>query len=109
MSAPRDVLQVDGTARAAPSRVKLDELEGWIAELRGRVARGELDDLGPIPLDGAAVLGSVTFVRIMLADLDHYDVLPPALRHDLLVEARRRTLLGEFARLREHIDSAGPG
>ena len=83
--------------------MELDELDGWIAELRGRVARGELDDLGPIPLDGAAVLGTGTLVRIMLADLDHYHILPPALRHDLLIEARRRTLLREFARLREQI------
>jgi hypothetical protein len=83
--------------------VEHDDLDGWIAELRGRVARGELDDVGPIPVDGAAVLGPAVIVRIMLADLDHYDDLPPEQRHDLLVEARRRMLLRDIARLREHI------
>ena len=88
---------------ARPRCVERSELDAWISDLRGRVARGELDGLGTIPLDGAAVLGTATVVRIMLADLDHYDDLPPEQRHDLLVEARRRMLLRDIARLREHI------
>ena len=79
------------------------ELDGWISGLRSRVARGELDGLGRIPLDGTAVLGVATVVRIMLADLDHFDDLPPEQRQDLLVEARRRLLLRDFRRLREQI------
>ena len=80
-----------------------DELNEWIVELRVRVSRGELDGVGPIPADGAAVLGTALLVRVMLADLDHYDDLPAEHREDLLVEARRRTLLRDFARLREQI------
>ena len=83
--------------------VERNELHAWIADLRGRVARGELAGLGPIPIDGAAVLGTATVVCIMLADLDHYDDLSPEQRQDLLVEARHRLLLGDFRRLREQI------
>ena len=83
--------------------VERNELDEWISDLRDRVARGELDGLGPIPLDGAAVVGTETVVRIMLADLDHYDDLPPEQRQDLLVQARRGLLLRDFRQLREHI------
>lgn len=90
-----------GTPRASIPRVETQELDGWILDLRGRVARGELRGVGPIPVDGAAVLGTAMVVRIMLADLDHYDDLPPEQRQDLLVEARRRLLLHDFRRLRD--------
>ena len=83
--------------------VARSELDAWISDLRGRVARGELDGLGSIPVDGSALLGTVTVVRIMLADLDHYDDLTPEQRQDPLVEARRRLLLADFRRLREQI------
>ena len=88
---------------ARPRCVERSELDAWISDLRGRVARGELDGLGTIPLDGAAVLGTATVVRIMLADLDHYDDLPSEQRRDLLVQARRELLLRDFRRLRELI------
>jgi hypothetical protein len=42
-------------------------------------------------------------VRVMLADLDHFDDLPLARRRDLLVVARRRLLLDDLRRLREQI------
>ena len=80
-----------------------DELKEWIPELRVRVSRGELDGVGPIPADGAGVLGAALLVRIMLADLNHYDDLPAGRRQDLLVEARYRTPLRDFDRLREQI------
>ncbi len=80
-----------------------DDLDAWISELRGRVARGELDGVGAVQLDGVDILGSAMIVRVMLADLDHYDDLPPEQRRDLLVETRRRMLLRDFARLREQI------
>ncbi len=88
---------------AQPRCVERNELDAWISDLRGRVARGELDGVGAIPLDGAAVLSTATVVRIMLADLDHYDDLSPEQRQDLLVRARRRLLLADFRRLREQI------
>ncbi len=88
---------------ASPRGVERNELDAWISDLRGRVARRELDDRGPLPLDGAAVLGTATIVRIMLADLDHYDDLPHEQRQDVLVEARHRLLLHDFRRLREQI------
>ena len=83
--------------------VARNELDAWISDLRVRVARGELDGLGSIPVDGSASLGTVTVVRIMLADLDHYDDLTPEQRQDPLVEARRRLLLADFRPLREQI------
>ena len=89
--------------RALCRRVDPNELDTWIADLRGRVARGELDGVGAVPLDGAAVLGTATVVRVMLADLDHYDDLSPEQRRDLLVQARHRLLLRDFRRLRELI------
>ncbi len=78
------------------------DLAAWIAELRGRVARGELDGQGNIAV-GRGVLAAGLAARIMLADLDHYDDLSPEQRQDLLVETRRRLLLADFRRLREQI------
>ncbi len=79
-----------------------DDLAAWIADLRRRVARGELDGLGHFAvLRGRLDVGLAA--RIMLADLDHFDNLPPEQRRDLLVEARRRMLLRDFARLRAQI------
>ena len=78
-------------------------LDAWITELRGRVDRGELDGLDPVDLDGAAQLGTVAVVRIMLSDLDHYGDLPPEQRRDPLVMARRLHLLGDLWELRAQI------
>ena len=71
-----------------------DDLATWIADLRGRVARGELAALGRVELDGGIIL---------VADLDHYDDLPPTWRRDLAVVARREALLRDLRRLREQI------
>ncbi len=79
-----------------------DELDGWIAELRGRVARAELDGRGRFDVRNG-LLDIELVARIMLADLDHYDDLPLEQRQDLLVEARRGLLLADFRRLREQI------
>ena len=54
-----------------------DDLGAWIAELRGRVARGDLVALGRVELDGGIILAADLAARIMLADLDHYEDLPP--------------------------------
>ena len=80
-----------------------DDLSVWLADLRQRLARGDLASLTPLDLgDGLLATGELT-VRIMLADLDHLD--------DLIVEApdgshlidRRQRLLSNFRRLREMI------
>ena len=80
-----------------------NELDAWISDLRGRVARGELVGLGPTPIEEAAVLDTETLVRVMLADLDHYDDLSPEQRRDPLIQARRGLLLADFRRLHQLI------
>ena len=80
-----------------------DDLVAWIADLRGRVARGELAALGRVELDGGIILVAELAARILLADLDHYDTLPPTRRRDLAVVARREALLRDLRRLREQI------
>ena len=78
-------------------------LATWIAELRGRLARGEFADGGPIEVAGVTLPRVELAVRIMLADLDHYDDLALDRRRDLLVMARRRLLLEDLRRLREQL------
>ena len=79
------------------------ELAAWIAELRGRLARGEFADGGPIEVGGVSLPGVELAVRVVLADLDHYDDLTLEQRRDLLVVARRRLLLEDLRRLRAQI------
>ena len=79
-----------------------DDLVAWIAELRARVARGDLDGQGEFEA-GVGRFAVGLAARIMLADLDHYEVLPPTLRGDLAVVARREALLRDLRRLREQI------
>jgi hypothetical protein len=59
-------------------------LLAWVGRLRDRLARGELAGLGPLDAGGVALPGEL-FVRIMLADLQHHDDLPPRLRRDPFV------------------------
>jgi hypothetical protein len=81
-----------------------DDLGQWIASVRARLARGELADLGPIPvLDGYRPLPGELFVRVMLADYDHYGDLPPARRQEPAIVAQRLALLEDLRRLRELI------
>jgi hypothetical protein len=77
-----------------------DNLDAWIAELRDRLARGELDGGAPIEIGGLRLPSAQLAARIMVADLDHYDDLSPEERGDWLVEARRGMLLRDFRRLR---------
>ena len=79
------------------------ELATWIAELHRRVARGEFADGGPIEVGGVTLPGVELAVRVVLADLDHYDDLTLEQRRDLLVVARRRLLLEDLRRLRAQI------
>jgi hypothetical protein len=80
-----------------------DDLAAWLAELRGRVARGELAGRGPIAVAGGTLPSVELAARVLLADLDHYDDLSPARRRDPLVVARRRLLLADLRRFRERI------
>ena len=81
-----------------------DDLAEWVDELRGRLERGDLADLGPIdPGDGSGPLPGELRVRIMLADLDHHADLPLERRREPLIRARRRRLLEDLRRLRERI------
>jgi hypothetical protein len=80
-----------------------DDLAAWLAELRGRVARGELAGRGPIEVAGGTLASVELAARVLLADLDHYEDLSLARRRDPLVVARRRLLLEDLRRLREQI------
>ena len=80
-----------------------DDLGAWIAELRARVAHGDLVAVGRVELDGGIILAAELAARIMLADLDHYEDLPLTWRGDLAVVARREALLRDLRRLREQI------
>ncbi len=79
-----------------------DDLTDWLADLRARLARGELDGQGTIDVGGAALPAGLA-ARIMLADLDHYDDLTPEQRGDPLVIARRLHLLADLWELRARI------
>ena len=79
------------------------ELATWIGELRRRVAHGEFADGGPIEVGGVVLPSVELAVKVMLADLDHYDDLGLERRRDPLVVARRRLLLEDLRRLRAQI------
>jgi hypothetical protein len=81
-----------------------DGLAAWVGELRGCLGRGELAGLGRIDLgDGAGPLDGEVLVRVLLAELDHYDDLPPERRRNSFTVARRLRLLDDLRRLRERI------
>ncbi len=79
-----------------------DDLGAWIAELRARVARGELDGRGEFAVLGGRLAVGLA-ARIMLADLDHDDDLTPEQREDPFSVERRRLLFFDLHRLREQI------
>jgi hypothetical protein len=82
--------------------IESDDLGRWIGTLRARLARGDLAGSGSIDLgDGTGHLPGELFVRIMLADLDHLDGLPPEAREWVDFPDRRQALLNDFKRLRE--------
>jgi hypothetical protein len=87
-----------------------DDILVWIAELRARLARGELTGLKPLDIGyGISHLSGERTVQIMLSDLDDLDELarrerrnghPPS---DDDVAGRRdrwRYLIGDFQQLR---------
>ena len=81
-----------------------DDFDRWIADLHRRAERGDLADLPSFDV-GAWTLripGEIT-VKIMLADLEHLDTLPPSMSMVPDIPARRATLMGQFDRLRRII------
>ena len=81
-------LQTDGRSDEISLVGDLTGLEAWIARLPDRLARGELDGVGLDGIDGAAMLGTATVARIMIAELDHLIALPPVQRREPQVMAR---------------------
>ena len=77
----------------------------WIAGLRLRLERGELDRLGSVDL-GYGSLPAATSARILLADQDHLDSLPPGRLDPTTTEARRRDLDDDFGRLLQLLTEA---
>ena len=79
-----------------------DGLDRWIDDLRARLARGELADVGPIDIGyGTGGLPGETIIRIMLGDLDDLDDPAGSWGGDATWrEERRCALLDDFRRLR---------
>jgi hypothetical protein len=95
------------SASDSPADGTIDEpgaLGQWIADLRARLDAGDLARFGPIDVgDGTGLLAGAQIVRIMLADLDHLDGLPPVTHEWLDIPERRRALLDAFRQLRDRI------
>jgi hypothetical protein len=76
-------------------------LDVWIEQLRDRLQRAEFAGRGPIVLrDGSRLPDTELAVRVMLADLDHLDILPV---DDWLSLDRRQDVLDDFQHLREQL------
>jgi hypothetical protein len=81
-----------------------DELALWIATVRERLTSGALADLAPISVgEGYPSLPGELYVRIMVADYDHYDDLTLERRRAPETVALRLALLADLRRLRELI------
>jgi hypothetical protein len=90
-------LQVEAGSDRAHSD---DDMADWIAELRGRLDRGELAGLGPLDLGSGEFPNAEILVRVMLADLDDLYGGPSTRREQPLSRERRYTLSDELRRLR---------
>jgi hypothetical protein len=80
-----------------------DDLDGWIRDLRIRLARGDLATLLPIDIgDGTGALSAEQTIRVMVADLRDLDDPMGSWGGDIAWrEERRSGLLLDFRRLRE--------
>ncbi len=85
--------------RASPTP---DDLVAWIADLRGRAARGELDGRGRFD-PGVGPLDTGLAARILLVDVDYDRDLTPEQRRNSLNVERRRRLFAHLRRLREQL------
>jgi hypothetical protein len=79
-----------------------DDLTGWIATLRVRLAHGDLDGCGTIAVAGVT-LPVAHAARLMLGDLDHQAGLSAERRGEPLVMAHRLRLLADLWELRAQI------
>ena len=79
-----------------------DSLDGWIRDLRGHLARGDLAGIRPIELGyGTRHLRGKTTIRVMLADLDDLDDPEGSWGGDAAWrDERRHRLRDDFTRLR---------
>jgi hypothetical protein len=72
----------------------------WLARLRARLERGELDGLRRLRLDNGTTLVNVGLAaRRLLAELAELDALPPARRDRGYARTRRRRSLDTLERL----------
>jgi hypothetical protein len=79
----------------------VDDLELWIERVKHRLARGELAELEPMPVGGGfPPLPGELFVRVMLADYEHYNDLSPERRWRPETIVLRAALLADLRRLR---------
>ena len=81
------------------------DLERWIDELRGRLARGDLADLEPFDVgDGTGHLPAEHTIRSMLAELD--DLHRPPYLNDRRDHPQQQLgdLLNRFRRLRKLLE-----
>ena len=82
-----------------------DALMAWIAELRARLARGDLAALGPIDFgDGLPALPAEHAVQLMLTELDDFEDMAPDEAADPVNIARRASLLADFRLLQFLLD-----
>jgi hypothetical protein len=82
-----------------------DDLAAWIADLRSRLARGDLATVAAIDIGyGTSAVPAERLVRIMLADLDSFEDLGPDEAVDPVNLARRTGLLADFRVLKLLLD-----
>jgi hypothetical protein len=84
-----------------------DGLAAFIADLRGRLERGELADHPPIDLGNALTLSHVErAVRRTLQDVEIFRAMDPAERALPHFRARRWALADDLQRVRERLGDA---
>src|SRR5690242_20532938 len=82
-----------------------DSTEAWLEDLRSRLERGELHDIGPVDLgDGFELTGGEVAVREMFSALDRYGQLPHEWHEDPGTVARIRLLRRDLDRVRARLD-----
>ncbi len=81
-----------------------DNLAAFIADLRGRLDRGELAGQRPIDLGNGHTRADLELaVRVMLRDADCYASMKPEQRRRPITAAQRRLLADNLRRLRERL------
>ena len=78
-----------------------EDLDGWIEGVKLRLAHGDLADLDSIPVgQGYPSLPGELFVRVVIADYEHYADLSLERRRQPQTIAQRLALLGDLRKLR---------